>query len=127
MTHVITEKLHWVFQIDDGQIMYYLGDQNNKKIRCPELINLTGEEKKFLRLKNIFIEEDKDGETTYASLYSGQASKCKMLITAPLYIKEGSKHFCKCGTYTDEEMPEEIKRIIEKTRDFIIKSIKFAY
>ena len=115
MTHVITEKLHWVFQIDDGQIMYYLGDQNNKKIRCPELINLTGEEKKFLRLKNIFIEEDKDGEIAYSSLYSGQASKCKMLITAPLYIKEGSKHFCKCGTYTDEE----IKRINEKVRRII--------
>ena len=113
MTHVITERLHWVFQIDDGQIMYYLGDQNNKKIRCPELINLTGEEKKFLRLKNIFIEEDKDGEIAYSSLYSGQASKCKMLITAPLYIKEENNRFCRCGTYTEEDMPEEIRRINE--------------
>ena len=119
MTQIMTEKLHWVFQIDDGQIMYYLGDQDNKIIKLPTLINLSEEEKKILRLKNIFIEEDKDGETTYASLYSGQASKCKMLITAPLYIKEGSKHFSECGTYTDEEMTEEIKRINETVRRII--------
>ena len=52
----MTEKLHWVFQIDDGQIMYYLGDQDNKIIKLPTLINLSEEEKKILRLKKIFIE-----------------------------------------------------------------------
>lgn len=114
MTHIITEKLHWVFFIDrEGEIKYYLGDQDNKRLKCPKLVNLTGEEKRSLRLENIFIEEDKDGKNTYASLYSGQTSKCEMLITAPLYIKEGKKCFCRCGTYTEEDKPEEIKRINE--------------
>ena len=121
MTHIMTEKLHWVFFIDkEGKIKYYLGDQDNKRIKCPKLVNLTGEEKRSLRLEKIFIEEDKDGKYTYASLYSAQESKCKMLITAPLYIKEGKKTFYRCGTYTEMDSPEEIRRINEIVSGLIL-------
>ena len=115
MTHIITEKLHWVFKIDDGRIMYYLGDQNNKRIRCPELQNLTEKEKRELRLNFIFLDEYKGGRTV---LHSGNETDCKIKITAPLFIKEG-KSFYKCGMYTDDASPLEIARICKLVDELI--------
>ena len=57
MTQIMTEKLHWVFQIDDGQIMYYLGDQDNKIIKLPTLINLSEEDFNLDRLKKQSVKQ----------------------------------------------------------------------